>query len=169
MMSVPSYNGNNTWASGACWLTTQNPNSQATQYVGYESGSGYGERRGPFWALSMEGALALTFLVWFVRDIDTHSIHGLVSQSNALSIRIPWWGGVLISMLIVNNVSWPLILLSLKSRHFSFYSGGLFLLFFFSAAFWGRCGNSSTNTFHLLNWSVDGKHLRSLDTEGWPT
>ena len=48
----------------------------------------------PFWALGMDGAFALTFLAWFVRDIDIYSIHGLVSQNNALSRGSESLGGV---------------------------------------------------------------------------
>lgn len=89
-MSVPSYNGNNTWASGACWLITQNPNSQVTQY---ESGSGYGGRQGPFWALVMDGTFTLTFLAWFVRDIDIFdSWVGLPEQCSQQGIRAPICG-----------------------------------------------------------------------------
>ena len=47
----------------------------------------------------MDGAFALTFHVYFVRDIDIYLIHGLVFQGNALSRELgtTWGCGVLTS------------------------------------------------------------------------
>ena len=116
MMSVLSYNGNNMWASGAFDSLLKTLILQPPGMWDMSQAQASREDRALFghWALGTDDAFALTFLAWFVRDIDIYLIHGSVFQNNALSRGSGhyWWptleslgrGEVLTFMSIINNL-----------------------------------------------------------------